>query len=1017
MVEGPGPSSLGLNKLSGGLDGIPPRSLLLRTFNYTADLREATKKQIPDDSSAQVWTGNDRMRFKLPSPQKKLPQDFARKQARERPFLNPELERSLHSGSWDDRAKVAAKALQQGLIQNPDDTGGKVVFVPQSANGSLTTRDKLGPPRSILNKYKPYPERPTKRVPKNGGGPGMVEPDPRATFSLSVMKNSHGMVKGNVDMIHRMLDIYVFGFNSLVDELVHKAEDAAPLLLAIWAYFVEACEACIGDTFESPLHKQHSADKARIQNLELELQEASNEMCELRAHLGLFNDKLTVANKALDAKTAQMDDTRDHAIEKKLEELARLRAEMEVKDAETRRLEKMMDELLAILPNHSKIACELTKVKQEKLDLEHEVTTFNSKMDLLRDKINVLEDELKTAKTAAQKAQQTAKDDMQKAQEEMQEKEKVMLAEFEEERAFLSRCNESEKKARQSAMDESKRLEDQVEELEMALAKLEDDFKNYSPPVLDLAGRTKETQTDKEVKQEVVKQKEATSRVEDQETIKELTSKLKGMDQLLEEQKEKVRALKDEALKQETNVRSLERKLDATEAMAEQRQRRLDIAAEHAADDMKKMKEGMEKLKQDHTDLKEALELKIQKKEESETALQMQLSQCEKDYAELKHRYKTDLKQVDVLRGQLEETQADLKVTRATLRDTEASLVQSKAKVVELEELCAQMPALIADLENTRVKLGTEQSANSLFRAQLLVLGVDPDVGVHPFEKNTHPTDILRGIRPDTAAGPLCSMSRQLQSVHPRVGTARHLVSEGRAPDVGIYSQLFPSLNDLPTGTSSMPNTVPPTPRLGASGPMFENWSQTNPSTPHTNMSGTLVSPKFESRSRLLNMPATLADRPQPPSTPRTASLSASAPLRDNPASPRGSPPRSRPSPRTGRGVDVPVPSSTVLAPLPSPRDGPAEGALRQPSTSRKSANLMSLQEEEDAGKPGKRAKDGSNGSSRPASRSKQFQSGVTERPSLKPGVIDVNDINNQVVPNMEPQQRFPHHLGALLAA
>eukprot|EP00854_Cymbomonas_tetramitiformis_P004156 gene4156-5134_t len=680
-------------------------------------------------------------------------------------------------------------------------------------------------------------------------------------------------------MIHRMLDIYVFGFNSLVDELVHKAEDAAPLLLAIWAYFVEACEACIGDTFESPLHKQHSADKARIQNLELELQEASNEMCELRAHLGLFNDKLTVANKALDAKTAQMDDTRDHAIEKKLEELARLRAEMEVKDAETRRLEKMMDELLAILPNHSKIACELTKVKQEKLDLEHEVTTFNSKMDLLRDKINVLEDELKTAKTAAQKAQQTAKDDMQKAQEEMQEKEKVMLAEFEEERAFLSRCNESEKKARQSAMDESKRLEDQVEELEMALAKLEDDFKNYSPPVLDLAGRTKETQTDKEVKQEVVKQKEATSRVEDQETIKELTSKLKGMDQLLEEQKEK----------QETNVRSLERKLDATEAMAEQRQRRLDIAAEHAADDMKKMKEGMEKLKQDHTDLKEALELKIQKKEESETALQMQLSQCEKDYAELKHRYKTDLKQVDVLRGQLEETQADLKVTRATLRDTEASLVQSKAKVVELEELCAQMPALIADLENTRVKLGTEQSANSLFRAQLLVLGVDPDVGVHPFEKNTHPTDILRGIRPDTAA-------------------------------------LFPSLNDLPTGTSSMPNTVPPTPRLGASelmwrtscdrtsgnqrpdevfvnrdvldpGPMFENWSQTNPSTPHTNMSGTLVSPK-------------------------------------------------------------------------------------------KSANLMSLQEEEDAGKPGKRAKDGSNGSSRPASRSKQFQSGVTEVQPLLPFLL-----------------------------
>eukprot|EP00854_Cymbomonas_tetramitiformis_P004157 gene4157-5135_t len=43
----------------------------------------------------------------------------------------------IRSGA--DIDKVAAKALQQGLIQNPDDTGGKVVFVPQSANGSLTT--------------------------------------------------------------------------------------------------------------------------------------------------------------------------------------------------------------------------------------------------------------------------------------------------------------------------------------------------------------------------------------------------------------------------------------------------------------------------------------------------------------------------------------------------------------------------------------------------------------------------------------------------------------------------------------------------------------------------------------------------------------------------------------------------------------------------------------------------------------------------------------------------------------
>jgi hypothetical protein len=45
-----------------------------------------------------------------------------------------------------------------------------------------------------------------------------------------------------IAVLHRMLDVYVEGFGSLMHEVVATAAKKAPLVRALWCYFVAACE-------------------------------------------------------------------------------------------------------------------------------------------------------------------------------------------------------------------------------------------------------------------------------------------------------------------------------------------------------------------------------------------------------------------------------------------------------------------------------------------------------------------------------------------------------------------------------------------------------------------------------------------------------------------------------------------------------------------------------------------------------------------------------------------------------
>jgi hypothetical protein len=95
-----------------------------------------------------------------------------------------------------------------------------------------------------------------------------------------------------------MLDVYVEGFSSLMHEVVHTARRKAPLVHALWCYFVAACEQDASAQFATQFGVAQAAAQREVARLQAALHRVQKKLLQTEARHLLTHEQLLHATRA-----------------------------------------------------------------------------------------------------------------------------------------------------------------------------------------------------------------------------------------------------------------------------------------------------------------------------------------------------------------------------------------------------------------------------------------------------------------------------------------------------------------------------------------------------------------------------------------------------------------------------------------------------------------------------------------------------------------------------------------------
>jgi len=101
-----------------------------------------------------------------------------------------------------------------------------------------------------------------------------------------------------IAVLYRMLDVYVEGFSSLMHEIVHTARRKAPLVRALWCYFVAACEQDASAQFPTSFGVAFAAAQREVSQLQAALHRVQKKLLQTEARHLLTHEQLLHAARA-----------------------------------------------------------------------------------------------------------------------------------------------------------------------------------------------------------------------------------------------------------------------------------------------------------------------------------------------------------------------------------------------------------------------------------------------------------------------------------------------------------------------------------------------------------------------------------------------------------------------------------------------------------------------------------------------------------------------------------------------